>query len=122
MANNSNITGIYKLEINSSTYPLKEAPSFSVGGEIHEEQEINSEFLATSTKYVNPYIEGTIANFANVSMATIQAISGATVVLFDPNGKKYVFRQVKCVNQVVNDGNGGLSFRLVGEGKAEELK
>jgi len=122
MADNTNITGIYKLEIDSSEYPLKEAPSFSVGGEIHEEQEINSEFLATSSKHVNPYIEGTIANFAKVSMAKIQGISEATVVLSDPNGKKYVFRRVKCVNQVANDGNGGISFRLVGEGNAEELK
>lgn len=122
MANNSNITGVYKLEINSSVYPLKEAPSFGVGGMITEEQEINSDIKATSTKHVNPYIEGTIANFADVSMAEIRGIKNATVVLSDPNGKKYVFRKVDCVNQVSNDGSGGLSFRLIGEGNAEELK
>ena len=122
MADNTNITGIYKLEIDSSEYPLKEAPSFGVGGEITEEQEINCEFLATSSKHVNPYIEGTFANFAKVSMAKIQAVKDATVVLHDPNGKRYVYRHATCVNQVTNDGNGGLSFRLVGSGKAEELK
>lgn len=121
MADNTNITGVYKLQIDSDEYPLKENPSYSLGGEIEEEEEINSPFLATHTKYVKPYIEGTIANFASVSMDKIQNLKGVTVVLSDPNGKNYIFRKARCVNQVVNDGNGGLSFRLVAEGKAEAI-
>lgn len=118
---NPNIAGAYTLHINSKEYPLKSEPSFFLGGKVEEEVEIMAERLATTSRKKNPYIEGSFANFAEVDMQEIQGLKDATVVLTDPNGSNYVFRGCRCIGDVVNDGQGSISFKLVGSGKAERL-
>lgn len=112
------IAGYYQLQMNGKELPLKSEPSFFLGGPVKEEVEVCVNRLATSEKPKNPYIEGSFANFADVKAEEIQAVNDATVILVDPNGRSYVFRKVQQIGEVVNDGQGALSFRFVGEGNA----
>lgn len=115
------IAGLYQIQMNGKELPLKSEPSFSLGGNVAEEVEVCVDRCALSEKPMKPYIEGSFANFADVKMEEIQAVRGARVILVDPNGRSYVFRGVSQVGQVVNDGQGSISFRFVGEGKASPI-
>lgn len=118
----SNIAGKYILKINSKKWPLKGNPTFFLGGSVQEEiEDVMDERIATSEVPKNPYIEGSVANFNDVDASELQQLKGATVLLQDPNGNNYCFRDCSCIGNVSNDGSGAWSFRIVGSGKADKI-
>lgn len=117
------IAGAHKLWVNSKAYILKDQPTYDVGGASREEIEIlGGEGPYFSEKMINSSVEGTFAADPSLSMNDLRGIKDATIVLECPNKVQIVFKNASFVGDCKADGDGGISFKFVGKGAADELK
>lgn len=116
------ISGKYKLWINSQAYVLKEEPTIVIGGTVRTEITTpggEGPFFGASEQ--NSSVSGTVIHTPGLLISDFQETVDATIVIECPNGKTVVIKNASCTDACELGAEGGISFKFVGKPKADEL-
>ena len=115
------IGGRHHLYVNSQKYYLKGDPTYDIGGKKQTEI-VTPEKTFIQESYVACHVSGTIAFVPALDLEKLRETKNATVMLECPNGQTIVFPDASFVDdQSVSGGEGEVSFKFVGDGKAKVM-